>query len=60
MFGDAMLVAPKISEPDYELAGLEMQSTNYYLPIDTYWYNGETKLLELGDGSITETLLGDL
>lgn len=39
MFGDSILVAPKVTEPNYYRAARHQQKVNYYLPATETWYS---------------------
>jgi alpha 1,3-glucosidase len=43
MFGDSLLVAPKITKPDDLHTQFKLQQVNYILPNDELWYNFYTK-----------------
>ena len=44
MWGNAFLVAPKITPPNDELIEMHKQSVDYFLPTGYVWYNYDTKL----------------
>jgi len=57
MFGDSILVAPKITTPTDELEAQQMQEVTYTLPHKSKWYNYYTKQSVSGTGeAITENL----
>ena len=51
MWGSAILVAPKITQPNAVLIAMKKQSVNYYLPRGYLWYNYDSKVLEKKLGS---------
>ena len=59
MWGNAFLVAPKITAPTDVLVQMKMQSVDYYLPEGELWYNYDTKLVDDNMGKWTNILLHD-
>ena len=46
MWGDAILVAPKITAPSLSQKKNSMQSVNYFLPEGYLWYNYDSKTID--------------
>ena len=59
MFGESMLVAPKISPPG-PLSEWQEQEVNFYLPKSATWYNYYTKQVEETTGTYVNRNLTDL
>jgi len=59
MFGESMLVAPKISPPG-PLSEWQEQEVNFYLPKSATWYNYYTKKVEETTGTYVNRNLTDL
>lgn len=60
MFGDSILVAPKITQPDEFQKSINMQLVNYYLPSSASWYNYYSKAKETVTGQWVSRLYTDL
>ena len=59
MFGDSIIVAPKISPPG-PLSEWQEQEVNFYLPKSAVWYNYACKALELEYGKYVNRNMTDL
>lgn len=59
MWGNAFLVAPKITAPTDVLVQMKMQSVDYFLPEGRLWYNYDSKLVDENTGKWTNILLKD-
>lgn len=46
MWGNAILVAPKITAPSEVLVQMKMQSVDYFLPKGSLWYNFDKKVVD--------------
>jgi len=60
MWGDALLVAPKIMAPETVLKEMQMQQVDFYLPASEIWYNYDTKVVNDVTGVWQSALLTDL
>lgn len=44
MVGNSLLFAPKVTKPTEILSQMQLQEVNYYLPVESRWFNYQTKV----------------
>ena len=44
MVGDSLLFAPKVTKPTELLSQMQLFEVDYYLPVESRWYNFQTKV----------------
>ena len=60
MLGDAILIAPKLTEPNDIEKFEQIQSVKFFLPEEELWYNYYNKEIEWSTGQEETVFLEDL
>jgi len=50
MVGKSLLFAPKVTKPTELLSQMQLQEVSYYLPVESRWYNFQTKVEDIKVG----------